>query len=46
VQALDVDSVKQLGVQADSTPAFLGFCILGHVLGRAVIIPWGERPSA
>jgi Raf kinase inhibitor-like YbhB/YbcL family protein len=45
VQALDVDDVGQLGVTADSTPAFLGFSILQHVLARAVITPWGEVPA-
>ena len=35
-------------VQADSTPAWLGFSInlSGHLLGRAVITPWAELPAA
>jgi Raf kinase inhibitor-like YbhB/YbcL family protein len=47
VQALGIDSVSQLQVQADSTPAWLGFCIntSGHLLGRAVITPWAEIPA-
>jgi hypothetical protein len=48
VQALDVEHVGQLGVQADSTPALLGFHINagGHLLARAVITPWAEIPAA
>jgi hypothetical protein len=48
VQALDVEHVGQLSVQADSTPALLGFSINagGHLLGRAVIICWAEIPAA
>ncbi len=48
VQALDVEHVGQLSVQADSTPALLGFSINtgGHLLGRAVITPWAEIPAA
>jgi Raf kinase inhibitor-like YbhB/YbcL family protein len=44
VQAIDVEHAGQLGVTADSTPAFLGFSINagGHLLGRAVLIPWAE----
>ncbi len=43
VQALGIEKVGQLQlrVQADSTPAWLGFSInvSGHLLGRAVITP-------
>jgi Raf kinase inhibitor-like YbhB/YbcL family protein len=48
VHAIDVQHVGQLSVQTDSTPAFLGFSINagGHLLGRAVIIPWAEVPAA
>jgi hypothetical protein len=48
VQAVGVESVGQLRVQADSTPAWLGFMIntSGHLLGRAVINPWAEIPPA
>jgi phosphatidylethanolamine-binding protein (PEBP) family uncharacterized protein len=48
VQALDVEHVGQLGAQADSTPALLGFHINagGHLLARAVITPWAEIPTA
>jgi Raf kinase inhibitor-like YbhB/YbcL family protein len=47
VQAIDVDHVGLLGVTADSTPAFLGLSINagGHLLGRAVLIPWAEVPA-
>jgi len=40
VQALDVAS---LGVPKDATPALLSFNMLGHILGRAVIVPWAEQ---
>ena len=50
VQALGIEKVGQLQlpVQADSTPALLGFSIniSGHLLARAVIIPWAEVPAA
>jgi hypothetical protein len=49
-QALGIEKVGQLQlrVQADSTPAWLGFSIniSGHLLARAVIIPWAEVPAA
>ena len=49
VQALGIEKVEQLQlrVQADSTPAWLGFSIniSGHLLARAVITPWAEVPS-
>jgi len=40
VQALDIPEVK---VPKDSTPAFLSFNLLGHILGRAVIVPYAEQ---
>lgn len=40
VQALDVES---LGIPKDATPAFASFNMLGHILGRAVLIPWAEQ---
>jgi Raf kinase inhibitor-like YbhB/YbcL family protein len=40
VSALDVES---LGIPKDATPAFLNFNMLGHILGRAVIVPWAEQ---
>ncbi|MGK4598371.1 YbhB/YbcL family Raf kinase inhibitor-like protein [Amycolatopsis sp. w19] len=42
VHALDVES---LGVPADCTPAFLGFTMASHVLGRAVLIATAETPG-
>jgi hypothetical protein len=41
VQAIDVEHVGQLGVEATSAPALLGSSINtgGHLLGRAVLIP-------
>ena len=39
VHAVDVES---LGIDADSTPAFLGFNLFGHSLGRARIVAWYE----
>lgn len=48
VQAIGIGNVGDLQVQADSTPAWLGFMInmSGHLLGRAVITPWAEVPAA
>ena len=48
VQAIGIEKVGQLQVQADSTPAWLGFSInlSGHLLGRAVITPGAEVPAA
>jgi Raf kinase inhibitor-like YbhB/YbcL family protein len=47
VQAIDVEHAGQLSVTAGSTPAFLGLSINagGHLLGRAVLIPWAEVPA-
>jgi Raf kinase inhibitor-like YbhB/YbcL family protein len=47
VQALGIEKVGQLQVQADSTPAWLGFSlnVSGHLLARAVITPWAEIPA-
>jgi Raf kinase inhibitor-like YbhB/YbcL family protein len=39
VHAVDVES---LGIGPDATPAFLGFNLFFHTLGRARIIPWYE----
>lgn len=39
VHALDV---ADIGVPADATPAFLGFTIASHILGRATIVVTGE----
>jgi hypothetical protein len=48
VQAIGIERVGQLQVQADSTPAWPGFSIntSGHLLGRSVITPWAEIPAA
>lgn len=39
VHALDV---ANLGVPADASPAFFGFNLLGHILGRATIVTTAE----
>jgi Raf kinase inhibitor-like YbhB/YbcL family protein len=39
VHAVDVPS---LGLEKDATPAFLGFNLFFHTLGRAMIVPWYE----
>ncbi|SFP79278.1 hypothetical protein SAMN05421810_103434 [Amycolatopsis arida] len=40
VHALDVDT---LDVDADATPAFLGFNMFGHTLARALLVPVYEN---
>ncbi|GAA2216032.1 YbhB/YbcL family Raf kinase inhibitor-like protein [Nonomuraea monospora] len=42
VHALDVETI---GVPADATPAYLGFIMFGHVLGRAVLTVTAEIPA-
>jgi Raf kinase inhibitor-like YbhB/YbcL family protein len=37
VHAVDVESLGSLGVGEDATPAFLGFNLFGHAIGRATI---------
>lgn len=39
VHALDIEDI---GVPADGTPAFLGFNMASHILGRATIVPTAE----
>jgi Raf kinase inhibitor-like YbhB/YbcL family protein len=48
VQAVGIERVGQLQVQADSTPAWLGYSInvSGNLLSRAVITAWAEIPAA
>jgi Raf kinase inhibitor-like YbhB/YbcL family protein len=41
VHAVDVES---LGIDQDATPAFLGFNLFSHTLGRAMIVAWYEAP--
>jgi Raf kinase inhibitor-like YbhB/YbcL family protein len=43
VHALDVETI---GVPAEGTPAYLGFTIAGHILGRAVLTATAETPAA
>lgn len=40
VHAVDVAS---LGIGREVTPAFLGFNLFFHTLGRAILVPWYER---
>ena len=42
VHALDVPTI---GVPADATPAYLGFTISSHILGRAVLTATAETPA-
>ncbi|QXE33771.1 YbhB/YbcL family Raf kinase inhibitor-like protein [Streptomyces sp. GMY02] len=42
VHALDV---ADIGVPAEGTPAFLGFTIASHILGRATIVATAEIPA-
>ena len=39
VHAVDVES---LGLDKNATPAFLGFNLFSHTLGRGIIVPWYE----
>ena len=39
VHAVDVES---LGIGKNATPAFLGFNLFFHTLGRAMLVPWYE----
>jgi Raf kinase inhibitor-like YbhB/YbcL family protein len=41
VNALDIESVTEVAVTKDATPAVLYFSIREHILARAVIAPWG-----
>lgn len=43
VHALDVEDI---GVPRDGTPAFLGFTIASHILGRATLIATAETPPS
>ena len=40
VHAVDVAS---LGLPKTASPAYLGFNLFSHTLGRATIVPWAER---
>jgi Raf kinase inhibitor-like YbhB/YbcL family protein len=42
VHAVDVES---LGIDRDATPAFLGFNLFSHTVGRAMIVPWYESAA-
>ena len=42
VHAVDVDS---LGIDKDATPAWLGFNLFSHTLGRAMIVAWYGVPE-
>ncbi len=42
VHAVDVES---LGIDKDASPAFLGFNLFSHTLGRAMIVAWYEAPG-
>ncbi len=43
VHALDVPDI---GVPAEGTPAYLGFTIASHILGRATLVATAETPAA
>ena len=42
VHALDVDSVRELGVSEDTTIAVFHFMVRGHTLGRALTEAWAS----
>jgi phosphatidylethanolamine-binding protein (PEBP) family uncharacterized protein len=39
VHAVDTET---LGIPREATPAFLGFNLFTHSLGRALLVPWYE----
>jgi Raf kinase inhibitor-like YbhB/YbcL family protein len=43
VHALDVETI---GIPAEGTPAYLGYLMSGHTLGRATIVATAEAPGA
>ena len=43
VHAVDVES---RGIDKDASPAFLGFNLFSHTLGRATIVAWYEAPDS
>jgi Raf kinase inhibitor-like YbhB/YbcL family protein len=43
VHALDIEDI---GVGADATPAYLGFTMAGHLLGRATLVGTAETPAS
>ena len=43
VHAVDVES---LGIDKNASPAFLGFNLFSHTLGRATITAWYEAPGS
>jgi len=43
VQALDITSVSELGLDAEATPAFVSFNVLPHVIARGVLTAVGRR---
>jgi Raf kinase inhibitor-like YbhB/YbcL family protein len=43
VHALDVPDI---GVPAEGTPAYLGFTIASHILGRATLVATAETPAS
>jgi Raf kinase inhibitor-like YbhB/YbcL family protein len=42
VQALDIASITELGLDSDATPAFVSFNVLPHVIARGVIVAIGQ----
>ncbi|MFI5934579.1 YbhB/YbcL family Raf kinase inhibitor-like protein [Actinoplanes sp. NPDC051494] len=38
-------AVEHIGVPAEATPAYLGFTMAGHILGRAVLTATAETPG-
>jgi Raf kinase inhibitor-like YbhB/YbcL family protein len=40
VHALEVESVRELGVTEESTPAALHFLVRDRTLGRGIVVPW------
>ena len=45
VHAVDVPSLRDVGVTEDATPGFLGLVLSSHTLARAVLVPTAEIPG-
>lgn len=42
VHAVDTESI---GIPHEAAPAYLGFNLFMHAIGRALVVPWYEVPA-